>query len=259
MQEHMRLSELAKSGLIERRQVMSNEVYQMIAEKFEDPMLGILGGHLLLLDKERDTELLRTMVTNLRRLVGRHPDVEALALACKMDKENGDYVFEEPPMLRRSWSIILNSSVANPNLVPSDSLASEIAGHLWGDSPWIIWMGSGEPTLAHSTETRREDRSTRGRSVPALSDAEASIAYHLGLAKSTEEEEMRSSTGPMHIATRKMPKLAMRRPCSEEEMPPSDRQKIKIDDETARKLVYILGIPRGKIEEMADELQEKMG
>jgi hypothetical protein len=80
----------------------------MFRWKLENPMLGILGMHLLLKNQESDTELLQTIIQNLRNLLGDpHPDVEALALRLE---QTGSYVFQSPPMMRRSWSLVVNAT-----------------------------------------------------------------------------------------------------------------------------------------------------
>ena len=49
-----RLTELARQGLIDRRQVLPRDVTEMLWAKWDNPMLGILGGHLLLLNPAPD-------------------------------------------------------------------------------------------------------------------------------------------------------------------------------------------------------------
>jgi hypothetical protein len=121
-----RLTEAAKLALIDRRPVASEELLKHILHrKKKDAMLGVLGGHLLLLEKRPRLAVLAEVVTNLRRLLGEpHPDVEALALAARMPTS---HVFDVPPMLRASWSILLDHAVARQELVPPGSLAARIA------------------------------------------------------------------------------------------------------------------------------------
>ena len=136
----MRLVELARLGLANRRKVLSSEVRQMLQGKFENPLLGIFGAHLVLLEKNPDLELLRAVVDNLRHLVRcRHPDVEALALAAN---DPGGYLFAVPPMLRKSWNLIVNETVQQPDLVPVDSPAASAAQNLWSGEPWLVWSES---------------------------------------------------------------------------------------------------------------------
>jgi hypothetical protein len=134
--EDLRTTDLARLGLVNRRAVVSPaDLRQMLWEKFENPMLGLLGAHLLLLSTEPDLPLLRIVVTNLRRLLGQHPDIEALALRL------GETVpaFSIPPMLRNSWQLIVQASATKPDLVPMGSLAAQMADRLWGDGAWLVW------------------------------------------------------------------------------------------------------------------------
>jgi hypothetical protein len=134
-----RLVETARLGLIDTRQVLSETVINdILYGKFKNPMLGILGAHLLLLNKTVKMGLLRVVVTNLRRLLGnnQHPDVEALALRLG---EKTSFVFEQPPMLRRSWWHVVDATVDKKDLVPLNSTAAEAAERIWGEEPWLQW------------------------------------------------------------------------------------------------------------------------
>ena len=134
-----RLTELARRGLVNNRRVLTEKTLrEVLNSKFENPMLGIMGGHLLLLEgKKVNEDLLRVVVDNLRRMLGvNHPDVEALAIRAGI---KSGYSFDAPPMLLSSWSILLRASANNPAIIPTDSLANEVADALWGGSPWLLW------------------------------------------------------------------------------------------------------------------------
>ncbi|MDR3636402.1 MAG: hypothetical protein P4L84_21545 [Isosphaeraceae bacterium] len=133
----MRLAEQARLGLANGRQVLADSVVREILDgKFDNPLLGLFGAHLLLQKWEADQQAKRsaggpvadrlggeqsrtvfdeyldglygggvtfqTIVENLRRLLGHgtHPDVEALALL--LDPSGGGYRFQAPPTLRRN-------------------------------------------------------------------------------------------------------------------------------------------------------------
>lgn len=134
--DDLRYTELARLGLINGRAVVpAEDLRQMLWAKHENPMLGILGAHMLLLATEPDIELLRTVVINLRRLVGEHPDVQALTLWLGEDTPS----FKTPPMLRSSWRLIVQATATTPELVPVSSLAAQIADRLLGDGAWLVW------------------------------------------------------------------------------------------------------------------------
>lgn len=151
----LRLTELARQGLANRRNVVSKEdLGEMLWAKYGNPMLGIYGAHLLLLSPEPDLSLLKVVTENLHGLVGDHPDVQALAiyLAEKGIATNfaAYTTYTAPPMLRSSWDIILKATSAKPGLVPLDSLASQIWNRLWGYSPWLIWQTPIAAEVAHA-------------------------------------------------------------------------------------------------------------
>jgi hypothetical protein len=132
-----RIAEMARLALMDGRKVYSHEMDQLLSGKYQNPMLGIFGGHLLLLEAQPDLAMLRDVVHNLRRLVGdSHPDVEALALAAGLDTAQD---FAVPPMLRQSWRIVVEHSKKNPRLVPPGSLAAAVATQITQQEPWLIW------------------------------------------------------------------------------------------------------------------------
>jgi hypothetical protein len=156
-----RLVEAAKLGLVNTRQVLPGDVLDRILNgKFENPMLGIFGAHLLLLNKKIRLDLLRIVVHNLRRLLGehQHPDVEALAL--RIGKSETPYAFEHPPMLRRSWWQVVDATVDKKGLVPLGSPASLAADRIWGEEPWLQWMtqkGTGASESRMISEAKMSD------------------------------------------------------------------------------------------------------
>ncbi len=152
MSEESRIAEMAKLALVDRRRVYGTEMNRFLQDKAKNPMLGIIGGHLLLLEKEVDMDLLKTVVSNLRNLFSEtHPDVEALALAAGMGTAHR---FTMPPMLRASWQIVLDHSVKEPELVPLGSLAASLATLVTQQDPWLIWCRPGTQ--------RRIDQQQRG-------------------------------------------------------------------------------------------------
>jgi len=141
-----RLAELARLALIDGRRVLSEELNQILHKKFDNPMLGIIGGHLLLRQEKLDRKLLRIVVDNLRHGVFNnvpHPDVEALSLALG-DAPLCD--FGIPPMLRAGWQIVLEHSLKKPALVPAASLGARIATRVTSQDPWLIWRSPVDAT-----------------------------------------------------------------------------------------------------------------
>lgn len=186
-----RLVELARLGLTDRRDVVSDALLnEILFGKFENPMLGILGAHILLRRKKPDLKSLRTIVKNLRNLLGKgtHPDVEALAL--RLDGRSA-YEFSVPPMLRRSWKILIPRTVSRPELIPSESLAARVAHLMWAGEPWLLWM---RPA---SIEKSREDylEGIREQLGPALPSASARRSSKKAASTSTRVTRRKPAIG----------------------------------------------------------------
>lgn len=145
-----RLTEQARQGLSLRRSVMRDDyLRQMLFIKFDSPMLGIYDAHLLLTGADKpDVALLREIVRNLRRLLGPHPDVEAIALGSGMPVEHS-HVFRWPPMLATSWELIVRASGVRSELVPTHSPAAWVAPRLWtSGGPWLMWSPIDDASVA---------------------------------------------------------------------------------------------------------------
>jgi hypothetical protein len=235
-----RLVELARQALASRRQIVTPRLRESLGQNQDDPMLGLFGGHLLLLDPEPDLDLLRLVVENVRGMLGQtpHPDVEALAL--RLDPSAVSHVFESPPMLRRSWTLALEASVTRPELVPASSAASTIADRIWGEEPWLIWQRPAE--------------------------SQSDVAFGLPM------EEVAVEPDQIHVALRRQlgprsrPSSATRRdsapdiefaigPVGEDvssrvEGNGEHAARTELDEAEFRRLVATLGVPRARLEEI---------
>jgi oleate hydratase len=152
-QPHLRWIEVAREALAARRVAAADRELMnlLLIEKFDDPMLGILGGHLLLLRKEPDRKLLSELVRNLERLVPGHPDVRALLFDAG-DPRAANEVFVAPPMLRSSWSRVLRQSRPGVDPFAPQSYASRIGGTLWGAGAWLTWKTPPETSSVKSVD-----------------------------------------------------------------------------------------------------------
>jgi hypothetical protein len=151
--EDLRLSELARQALAAGRSNISPADLQlMLNGKWVDPLLGIFGVHLLLMGLQPDLEFATTVVGRLQGIVAktRHPDIEVLAL--EVARRRGAFIeippFEAPPMLRRSWEMLIHHSAHEPQLIRSGTLLDRIAGRLWGSGAWLMWQA--EPATGRS-------------------------------------------------------------------------------------------------------------
>jgi glycosidase len=247
-------------------------------------MLGIFGAHLLLLRKElvdqqprrsssgeayslrpRAGEItlagidqslhelyggnvtFRTIIENLRRLFGKgkHPDVEALVLL--LDPSGGGYRFEVPPLLRRSWALVVDTSTEHPDLVPADALAARVADRIWGEEPWLLWSTpAGEEEVG-----KRQD----------LNDFEYALKNQL-MARLTKSPHARSTLAA-RTASKAMStsKLGEERAGGESaavafswgEDPAATASAVTPD--LLKGLVRTLGIPRANVEKLFAKLQ----
>jgi hypothetical protein len=137
--DDLRLADLARIGLRSGREVLrAADLEAMVGSKFESPMLGIYGAHLLLLSSRPDHRLLDMVVANLRVLVGEHPDVLALELRPGARERAADLRFETPTMLRASWDLVVRASHRRVSLVPAGSFADRFAGNLAASVPWLL-------------------------------------------------------------------------------------------------------------------------
>jgi hypothetical protein len=263
--EQIRLTELARLGLTNQRQVLPKELLgQMLWAKYDNPMLGIYGAHLMLLGSEPDLNLLRTVVTNLRGLLGSHPDVEALAL--RLEGEIHSYVFKVPPMLRRSWSLVLEGTVKQPSMVPVDSFASEIATKIWGDDPWLLWMRPAEKPAAPWTPGTQGWERTLGEADDAaeLTGYEQVLKAHL-TSTGTGPPGSRALKGLESLLEYDSQDMAVAFSTPPDEfaadVSPSESKSValptSLDDSTAQGLVRVLGIPRGNVQGLLDKMNQE--
>lgn len=117
------LLEKARVALADERLVLNDELSALLLLKFENPLAGIIGGYLLLIEHETgdksNINLLNTVVGNLRQLVGDdHPDVEALSLACPDRGLRTRRSLSAPPLFERGWRLFVEASQLEPTLVP---------------------------------------------------------------------------------------------------------------------------------------------
>ena len=258
-----RLAELARIGLTNDRAVFAGDYLdQMLWAKFENPMVGIFGAHALLSSSEPDRTLLSRVVENLRGLVGDHPDVNALALYLAKDTSGMHGRFDTPPMLRSSWSIVVDRAIRDPALVPAGSLASLISAHIWAHSAWLIWLADRvertAPTealvplsegVSRLTEIGRAldvDEQGRPKVIADLSDIEEALLSHV-----TRREHQATSRAERSFRTFRL----------EESPAPGPEEADSEDDpsSTAQRLAEALGMPPASVQATLGELLRKLG
>lgn len=145
--EIQHLAEAGRLALADERSVASDELIQFARSKFENPILGLISAHLLLIAKHnqqrverqraRQSRRLETLgqpeavspiqfrqsyfdeiVGNTRQLLGAdHPDIYALMT---QSSEGADpaHKISVPPLFWRSWRLLIEASNDNPELIP---------------------------------------------------------------------------------------------------------------------------------------------
>jgi hypothetical protein len=139
----VRLAELARLAVANQwRGFHTKDLNALLRGKFYDPMLGILGLHLLLMRPEPDLESAARIHQRLQENVLRdfpHPDVQALGIeiARRQGRTIPQFSFKSPPMLRSSWSFLLMATAQQPSLIPAGSFCSLISDRIRGNGAWL--------------------------------------------------------------------------------------------------------------------------
>jgi hypothetical protein len=111
--------------------------------KFENPLSGLLGAHLLLLRPDTRYEQTVVPLTNLRNLLGDSSDVRALELIASRRWPEQRPPDARPiltaPMLRASAEALIEAAAAYPQVLPETSLVARAAPYRYTDSPWFMW------------------------------------------------------------------------------------------------------------------------
>jgi len=174
------LTETAKSALSYDRPILptQEEIDEALDGKYLCPMLGLLAGHLLRLGYEElkgkpeagiaafeVLEELKTVVTNLNRLMPGSPDVGALELAVAQTSQAD---FGVPPMLSHSWAILEQLGSA---FIPIDSYADRIRTAVCATRPWLVFNKSAMVTRMTPRGKKAVSRKTPSIMPAALAQA----------------------------------------------------------------------------------------
>jgi hypothetical protein len=196
-----------------------SERQMLLMGKFENPMLGLIGTHLLFRSADATRNAADEILTNLGRLLGDAPDVRALALLAhhRLDRPFDPAPFERPPLLRAGLEVVLTAAGEMPELVPEDSDVARIALERFTDSPWSTWRPfTGDPLQVVAApewvEQYVEDAVSRAASRDAPLDV-AKIAAKARLPPSSIAkvyEQLRNAMPPGRARTLEMTRLMAR-------------------------------------------------
>ena len=148
--EMLRRSEEARAALADERKIATDVVSRSLFAKSENPMMGLYGTHLMLLARGVDEnsarvnapvyfdqDLYDTAVQNLGRLLGEdNPDVIALSTKTSAPPDPLPSV-AAPPMLWRSWLLLLDASSKSPDVVPLH-VSRQVSKRL-PMRPFLVW------------------------------------------------------------------------------------------------------------------------
>jgi hypothetical protein len=146
--------------------------------KFQYPMLGILGAHLLALQPEPDMALLRAVAQNLEQSVlPRNPDVAALHRLVGQDRPP----ITCPPMLRASWNVLAAQASSDPGVIAPGGVVAWVGSNLSASRPWLIWNGVAKAVSEFDESRDREQvhatiAALRRRAIDPIHAASLSMA-----------------------------------------------------------------------------------
>jgi hypothetical protein len=174
-------TELALRSLQSGRNQLSLEEINkgLLFAKFENPMLGILGCHLLLQQPNKDAPLIETVIRNLDALIPAHADVAALkALAHRAGiKQVGRSVgsIAWPPMLREGFRALRDADWVKPGTIQEFSLFDRVRARLAGGGAWTRWIAGPENEFAPPPPARRP---RSAKADPAIRARTLGIVLH---------------------------------------------------------------------------------
>jgi hypothetical protein len=147
--------ELALWGLREGRGVLPMDLRPLLEGKFQNPMLGIIAAHSLLLHPEPDFELLGTVLGNLAGLVPDHPDLTALLWLEAEKRSESRYPDDAqappatlvgwPPLLHASYTALIRRDAHDESTIPDGSVAERAAAQLLSGGVWTSWEPLEDP------------------------------------------------------------------------------------------------------------------
>ena len=175
------LLEEARIALADERPVMNKTLTDLLLSKSDNPLAGMIGGHLLVIEQKRGCrnrlDLLNSVITNLRNLVGlEHPDVEVLSLACPNPALRTKRPISGAPLFERSWQMIVKESHANASLV-SQALWQQVHAVVTMP-PYFTWLDEVPTQKAFREELARTifRQGPANRLVAAAPDAQMAFA-----------------------------------------------------------------------------------
>lgn len=169
------LGEIARYALTQKRRILTDGLRREIVDvKFDDPMLGLLGAHLVLRDEPENTALFEAVTRNLLTLVGPdHPDLRVLCMRRSTPIPEVPRALDTPPMLRASWDLAVAASLEDSNSFPEAGSVMEIAEWIVPTGAWLVWRH--EPVEENATPVSGGASSTLTQSLEDYIAAKARL------------------------------------------------------------------------------------
>ena len=139
-------TELALHSLVDGKQLLSLQQIEtgLLEAKFQNPMLGILGCHLLFQQETLDKVLIATVLKNLDKLIPGHPDLAALKVIAR--RANVTFLGSDvtnvswPPMIYEGLRALRDQDWAKPGTIREDSLFDRIRARVIPGRAWTRWI-----------------------------------------------------------------------------------------------------------------------
>ena len=144
--------EAARHALLDRRSIVTGqEMRDILVTKYDNPMLGVYGGHMLAATADVDLSFFGQVIANTAGLLGKdHPDIVALAWLYESKKRERLAGFDArpwpeilgalkgPPLLVQSWDALLACAEAAQFDI-AKSPAFRVAGDLAVSGIVLTW------------------------------------------------------------------------------------------------------------------------
>jgi hypothetical protein len=152
------LMDAATVALADHRRALTDELRTMLIDDFKDPVAGILGAHLLLIEAESSGQpagaalpALDDLVPRLRTMAGEvQPDIEALSQRCTQPGLRGKQALQYPPLFSRSWKLAVEASAADSGLLPG-SMWERVRATV-SIPPYFGWAADAHSRAAHERD-----------------------------------------------------------------------------------------------------------
>lgn len=190
-------AELALASLrTGRRQLGDAFVQPLLHANFENPMLGLIVGYMLLERSNPDGRLFAEVCKNLRNVLGSHPDLMVLELLAKKRFNHSlipgfDTEFDFPPMLRNGLLSLDDERWKMDTTIKLSATARLARFRLLAEGPWTsFWHTSTAsvqatirsdvmPTnIAYARPARAQVDPFKGEFPFVLAEAEAETTAH---------------------------------------------------------------------------------